>query len=82
MSTSSDTGLHAGGAMTKVAGLARVQGSDHADSRRATDAWGLDSKMLVFLQSNPTCQEIYIITDAKGDEGCRQTTTIMLRGEY
>jgi hypothetical protein len=29
-----------------------------------------------------TGQEIYIITDAKGDDGKRQTTTIMLRGEY
>ena len=30
----------------------------------------------------PTGQKIYIITDAKGDDGCRQTTTIMLREEY
>ena len=29
-----------------------------------------------------TGQAIYIITDAIGDDGKRQTTTIMLRGEY
>ncbi len=37
------------------------------------------SRILSYYQL-PTGQEIYIITDAKGDDGCRQTTTIMLRG--
>ncbi len=38
------------------------------------------SRILSFYRLS-TDQEIYIITDAKGDDGCRQTTTIMLRGE-
>ncbi|MBU6388145.1 MAG: hypothetical protein KGS49_19540 [Planctomycetes bacterium] len=29
-----------------------------------------------------TGQELYIITEAKGDDGRREATTIMLRGEY
>jgi hypothetical protein len=39
------------------------------------------SRILSFYRLS-TGQEIYIITDAKGDDGCMQTTTIMLRGEY
>ena len=51
------------------------------DCQANEEALECGSRILSFYRLS-TGQEIYIITDAMGDDGKRQTTTIMLRGEY
>jgi hypothetical protein len=54
---------------------------DEHDNQANETALECGSRILSYYRL-PTGQEIYIITDANGDDGKRQTTTIMLRGEY
>jgi hypothetical protein len=54
---------------------------DEHDAEANESAIACGSRILSFYKL-PTDQGVYIVTDAKGDDGIRQTTTIMLREEY
>lgn len=54
---------------------------DEHDAEANESALQCGARILSYFKL-PTGQGIYIVTDAKGDDGCRQTTTVMLREEY
>jgi hypothetical protein len=54
---------------------------DEHDNQANETALECGSRILSYYRL-PTGQAVYIITDAKGEDGCRRTTTIMLREEY
>jgi hypothetical protein len=54
---------------------------DEHDNQANETALECGSRILSYYRL-PTGQKIYIVTEAKGDAGCRQATTIMLREEY
>jgi hypothetical protein len=54
---------------------------DEHDAEANESALQRGARLLSYFKLT-TGQGIYIVTDAKGDDGCRQTTTVMLREEY